>query len=138
VSRKAEVLIFNSTNTTKHDEALKLKLGGWDIKLITEADFMKEYDIEPAMNSDSEKTEELKVIETLVNLHEIQGEENPVISKVHLKYYAGFDVMTTENIQEALNKLQDREIILVSKGLIEIIDSEALKSLMPEIKEKES
>jgi len=130
VSRKAEVLIFNSTNTTKHDEALKLKRGGWDIKLITEADFMKEYGIEPSMSSNSEKTEEEKVIATLVNLYEIQGEENPVISKVHLKYYAGFDVIT-EKVKEALNKLQDREIILVSKGLIEIIDLEALKSLMP-------
>lgn len=129
MSKKVQVLIFNSTKTTKHDDALKLKQGGWDIKLISEADFMKEYGIKPAMNSESKKTEKEKVIETLVKLYGIQGEGNPVISKVHLKYYAGFDY--TENVIKALSNLQDREIILVSKGVIEILNPEALKSLIP-------
>jgi|GEM_PF-1162520 len=130
VSRKAEVLIFNSIKTTKHDEALKLKQGGWDIQLISEANFMKEYGIEPLKDAGSKKTEKEKVIETLAKLYELQGEGNPVISKVHLKYYAGFDVIT-EKIKEVLSNLQDSEIILVSKGVIEILNPEALKRVIP-------
>ena len=85
---------------------------------------MEEYGIEPIINQYSGKTEKQAVIEGLVNLYEIQGGENLSIPKVHFEYYMG-------NLHsEVLSYLQEQKLILLSKGIIEILDVEALRSRM--------
>lgn len=124
ITKKSQVLIFNSLKTVKYKKALELKESGSNIQLITEADFMEEYGIEPIINQYSLKTEKQAVIEGLVNLYEIQGGENLSIPKVHFEYYMG-------NIHsEVLSYLQEQKLILLSKGMIEILDVEALRSSM--------
>ncbi|SFN61252.1 hypothetical protein [Proteiniclasticum ruminis] len=124
INKKSQVLIFNSIETVKYKKALELKESGWNIQLITEADFMEEYGIEPIINQYSGKTEKQAVIEGLVNLYEIQGGENLGIPKVHFEYYMG------HLHSEILSYLQEQKLILLSKGIIEILDPEALRSRM--------
>lgn len=124
ITKKSQMLIFNSLKTVKYKKALELKESGWNIQLITEADFMEEYGIEPIINQYSLKTEKQAVIEGLVNLYEIQGGKNLSIPKVHIEYYMG-------NLHsEVLSYLQEQKLILLSKGMIEILDVEALRSSM--------
>jgi len=129
VSRQTDVLVFNSIETVKHNKALDLKKEGSDIQLISEADFMREYGIVPKKNSDTNKTEEEKVIEGLLKLYEIQGEENPIIPKIHFKYYGSYSG-TYEDADDVLRDLRDRGMILISKGVIEILNPEVLKGLI--------